>query len=534
MSSSAIPSRAADAARRVGAIALADLRERMRSPRFLALAAALVVGSWWLVPPATAGYMVLDVGGGHRGPYSSAWIGLLLGMVAATPWSLVGFFVVRGTLARDLETRVWQLLVATPMTRRGYLIAKWASHLVVLLLPVFGALVVGLAAQLVRGEDRHVHLFELVLPTLVIALPSLAMTAAFAVWLDLVPALRRTAGNVVWFFAWGVFMSAMTAAMVPPQTPPAWLQVVGDPAGVGTVLHTLERLDRPELGGTHIKTFVLGNSGHKGPPQIFPFDAWHPTASDVFGRFLWLAASLAAVAAAAPLLDRAAARTEATTAPADRPGRRLRWLSRVLGPLSRGRMGSLVSVELQFVLRRRRAWWWLAALVSWILQLVPDPHVNAMASVGAWMLVLDVLGGALLRDRVARTEPLVACAPGGARRLLWARAAGSTLLALVMIAPSLVKALATSPPQLTGLVVLALALVAWGMAAAAVFRNARAFELVVAIGAYLTLEGAPLLDPREWSTGNVAANAAGIVVALAIAVVVAGDGMAGRWRLGRA
>ena len=77
----------------------------------------------------------------------------------------------RGTLVRDLETRVWQLLVATPMTRGGYLLAKWASHMVVFAVVMAVGLVRGLVAQWVRAEDRAIDLVELVKPVLVLSLP---------------------------------------------------------------------------------------------------------------------------------------------------------------------------------------------------------------------------------------------------------------------------------------------------------------------------------------------------------------------------
>src|SRR5205085_10054221 len=119
-------------------------------------------------------YLVLAVDQGLRGAYSSAWVGMALAMVYSLLLGLGGFYVVRGTLVRDFETRVWQLLVATPMTRAGFLLAKWASHMLVFGVLVGAGLVVGLVAQFVRAEDRHIDLFEAIKPILVFSLPGLA------------------------------------------------------------------------------------------------------------------------------------------------------------------------------------------------------------------------------------------------------------------------------------------------------------------------------------------------------------------------
>ncbi len=180
--------------RRFLAILRADLLERMRSLRFWVVLALLTAFTWWCFPAADAGYLTVSFGRGTRGDYSSAWIGIVLALEFCTLLSLAGFYVVRGTLSRDIDTRVWQLLVATPMTRSGYLLAKWASHMAVFALLI----VVGLVAQQVRGEVGAVDLLELAKPALLLSVPALAITAMFAVWFDLVPWLRRSAGNVLY------------------------------------------------------------------------------------------------------------------------------------------------------------------------------------------------------------------------------------------------------------------------------------------------------------------------------------------------
>ena len=201
------------ALRIISAIALADLRQRLRVPRTWVVLAALAIASWWSFPPIDADYLTVSIGGaaGARAHYSSAWIGLVIAAIQGAMLSLAGFYVVRGTVVRDLETGAWQLLVATPMNRAGYLLAKWCSHMAVFALLLSGAVAVGVAAQLVRGEVPGIDLIELLKPVALVALPALGLTATLAVWFDLVPWLRRTAGNVVFFFVW-VFLLAGTAA----------------------------------------------------------------------------------------------------------------------------------------------------------------------------------------------------------------------------------------------------------------------------------------------------------------------------------
>ena len=87
---------------------------------------------------------------------------MTLGLFYSTMLAWLGFYLVRGTVLRDFDTRVWQLLVATPMTRRGYLVAKWGSHMAVFSCVIAVGLAVAVLARWVRGEDRTFDLLELV------------------------------------------------------------------------------------------------------------------------------------------------------------------------------------------------------------------------------------------------------------------------------------------------------------------------------------------------------------------------------------
>src|SRR5690606_1515728 len=215
--------------RSVGAVLVADLRQRLRAPRTWVVVAGLAALAWWCFPALETHYLTVSIDG-VRGRYSSAWIGMIVALIYSMALSLFGFFLVRGTLVRDFETRAWQLLVATTMSRGAYLFAKWLSHMLLFAMVIAGGLAIGLVLQFVRAEDRHVDLLEMIKPVLVITLPSLALTATLAVWFDMLPWLRRSAGNVLFFVLW-MFLLTLGTAQVKhlPGAPMPW---PGDPHGM--------------------------------------------------------------------------------------------------------------------------------------------------------------------------------------------------------------------------------------------------------------------------------------------------------------
>jgi len=512
-----------DPLRRFGALLRADLLERARSLRFWIALLVIAAASAWIFPARDAGYLTLAVAGPHRGAYSSAWIGMVCAQFAAAFLGLIGFYLVRGTLARDIETRVWQLLCATPMTRAGYLFAKAASHLVVMGLAAGAVLAVGLVVQRVRAEDPHVDLVELVKPMLLLAAPSFALTAMGAVWFDLVPWLRRTGGNVAWFFLWMLMLSSFVEREMPqkdhPQ-PAAVSALVCDPAGLGLFVRALERRHLPALGGDHFDGISLGRASFGGKAiETFDWPRWDPTPRDLVTPLAWLAVAGVGVALASLVLDRFAARASATPGRArDASGRSLRWLARALRPLERGPVGVLLAAEVQLVLRQRRAWWWLLLLGCLGAQAFGSAHAVALGVLFAWLLLLDVLSGAALRDVETRTTGFVFTAPAVDRRVLLARAGSGALLVIVATAPALMRTAVFAPVTSATALAMGASLVAWGFALGAWTRTTRVFEMGVVALAYVTLNGATILSIDAPFATVGAWHLAGLPIAALLAV----------------
>jgi hypothetical protein len=470
---------------------LADLRERTRGPRFWVVLGAVMVAAWWCFPPIEAGYTTVAVRGYARGEYSSAWVGMVMAMEFSTLLSLGGFYLVRGTLVRDIETRVWQLLVATPMTRGGYLLAKWASHMVVFCVVMLAGLAIGLVAQWVRAEDRAVDVWELLKPSIVLTLPGLGVTAAIAVWFDLLPWFRRTAGNIVFFIVWLTLTSVSLSQMDVPGSSArtGWRS---DPNGMVVVARDLHRVRAAQTGKPQDYGFSIGMQTSKGLPTRFEWKEWQPRGMDILGRLLWLATALGGVLLAAPLLDWAAARTRAQKSGAG-GGRTLRWLDRVLAPFARGPTLTIATAELKLVLRQRRLWWWLAAVAALALQAFGSDGALRHGMLLAWLLPLDILAGAALRERDNGTGGLVFAAPAIVSRLLLARLLVSLVLVTGLTLPGVLRLLGTAPEAAVAVLAIGASLVSWGLCLGALTRNPRAFELAILVLCYAALQGAGLL-----------------------------------------
>jgi len=181
----------------------ADFLERVRRYNFLVtLAAAMYLGYCCVTGKIV---MRLDE---YRGVYNSAWLGCLMTLVATTFLSLIGFYIVKNTIQRDQETRVGRILATTPMTKSFYTVAKMISNFAVLATMVVVMALAAVLMQWLKAEDPHVHLWPLLSPFLLFALPAMAFTGAVAVLFETVPGLRGGAGNVIYFFLWSALLAA--------------------------------------------------------------------------------------------------------------------------------------------------------------------------------------------------------------------------------------------------------------------------------------------------------------------------------------
>ena len=500
-------------ARAVAAILATDLRQRLRTPRFWFLIAGLAALMWWCFPAVDRDYLTVSVGEGMRGRYSSAWIGMVSALMYSSTLSLAGFYLVRGTVVRDLETRTWQLLVATTMSRGGYLLAKWLSHMVVFALLIGAGLAVGLVAQVLRAEDLRIDLLELVKAVLVLTLPSLALTAAFAVWFDLVPWLRRSAGNLLFFVVWVMLLTFGVSQA--EQAPGAALPWPGDPHGLLVAEYDLSHAWPAVDAGKELGLSVGSQALEGKAPVLLDWTHWQLSAATLQGRAAWLGLALVLLALAVPFLDRFAAHV-GNPRKAHGDGARLRWLDAALSPLQRGSFGTLLAAELRLALRPRRAWWWLALLVTLGVQAFAPEKAMAVAIIVAWVLAMDLFARLVLREHETHTTALVFTAPGMRARLLQVRAIVAVGLAWLLVLPALLRLAAVHPQAAVATLVVGVSLASWGMATGVLFRNGRMFELVVLAAAYVGVQGGLLLNVVVAPMTTLQWHLLGLPLALAI------------------
>ncbi|MFZ0275170.1 MAG: hypothetical protein WB524_09275 [Acidobacteriaceae bacterium] len=409
----------------------ADFLTRVRRTSFLlTLGFAVFLGY-----QTFAGHIVMRLDD-YRGVYNSAWVGALMGVVTSTFLTLAGFYIVKGSILRDETTRVGQILAATPMTKSFYTLAKFLGNFAVLAAMVLVMAAAALCMQMFRAEDRTLHLWTLLSPLLLYALPAMAFVAALAVLFETLPLLRGGLGNVVWFFLW---ITLIAVAVEPAATRGAPLtqanyfrDFTGMPTMMGQMRATLLQVDPKFQNG-----FSLSIGGTP-PKHRFVWNGvqWDPV--QLAARLTWCAYALAAALLAslffhrfdparerltlkrkqanperAPVLEFAAARQLAQADP---------WTNRLDPLLSssvKNRFFSVVAAELRLMLQGHR-WWWYAVAAGLFIACLAAPLDASRDGIilAAWIWPILVWSQMGSRESRYATGPLIFSAPYALQRQL--------------------------------------------------------------------------------------------------------------------
>ena len=228
-------------------LARADFLERVRRHSFLVM----------LLLAAFLGYQVaignitvrLDE---YRGELNSAWVGSMMSLMTTFFVGWFGFYLVKGSVARDRETGVGQIMATTPLTRPLYTLGKWVSNFSVLLAMVIVLAVASVPIQYLAGENLQLDLLALLEPFIFIALPLLALVAALAVLFETIPFLQGGFGNLAYFF---LFILSLPLSMSLTKSHPAY-----EPLGMGLLMQSMGEAARAEFPD-YQSGFVLGDPG---------------------------------------------------------------------------------------------------------------------------------------------------------------------------------------------------------------------------------------------------------------------------------
>ncbi|HEV2489589.1 MAG TPA: ABC transporter permease subunit [Candidatus Acidoferrales bacterium] len=393
-------------------LARADFLERVRRYSFLVtLAFTLYLGYL-----GATGRILLNLGD-YQGSHNAAYIGGFMAYVTAIFLSLAGFYIVKNAIERDRQTRVGQILAASPMTRISYCTGKFLSNLGVLLAMVGVLAIAAIVMYAIVGDGSGFSLFLLLTPFLFLTLPAMALVAALALLFETIPALRRGFGNVVYFFLYNGLLSLGIVQFV-TSTPHPFL----DWTGGFTLDASMAAAAKAQFPGAVVNSFSLTiGKLDNVVPHVFHWNGFQWTAEILMSRLFWFGVAIGVTMLAATLFDRfdpARGRPQLaafqgngasemavtnTRAPAETFS-----AARLAKAATRFRFGSMFTAEFRLMLKGQHWWWYVVALGFLIAETAtPLPAARSQILIFAWIWPVLLWSAMGTREAGWETAPLV-------------------------------------------------------------------------------------------------------------------------------
>ncbi|MCE1252313.1 MAG: ABC transporter permease [Anaerolineae bacterium] len=267
----------------------ADFLERTRRYSFL-----IVLGLTLYLGYAVNSGQVLIQLQHYRGIYNSAWVGSLMSLVITFFLGIFGFYLVKNSIQRDETSGVGQIIATTSISRGQYLLGKWLSNFVLLSTLVFILALAALGMQLLHAESAALFdIWALIAPFLFVALPMMALVAAFAIFFECISWLKGGFGNMMYFF---VFIFIIVFAIELQNT--TWMDVTGIRL-IGDSMKAAALAVFPDYNGS----FVLGMTEREAL-KTFVWNGVNWTLPTILSRLIWLPVSLLLVLLGLPFFNR--------------------------------------------------------------------------------------------------------------------------------------------------------------------------------------------------------------------------------------
>jgi hypothetical protein len=479
-------------------LAHADFLERTRRYSFLVMLGLVL----WLGYVMASGQFGMSVSSKYVGVIDSAWVGATMAITTSFVLGLVGFYIVKGSVARDYATGVGQIMATTPMSRPLYMLGKWLSNYAVLGITVVIVVLAGVGMNLWFGSGS-LHIVGLVAPLALMGLPWLGFIAAVAVLFESVARLRGGLGNVVYFILFMILMSVITlsaavgpsASTVNPYLDPMGLQIIGD-----SVMRSAQAV-YPDA-----TTFSFGSGLVIVDPKPFPYNGIQWTAGILASRLLLLLLGFGLVMVSGVLFDRfdparllSVKQRVGVPKLARPPAAEPIPLSNIhLTPLSgmgaRFRFHALLVGELKLFLKGQRWWWYAVGAGLVVAQLVSQSDGLPYLLIAAWVWPMLILSGLGCRENRFDTRQLVFCAPRPMSQLPAGWLSAVLVTALLGSGGLIRFLLAGDPIALLGWLIAVGFIPSLALALGTLTGSGKVFEALYVAWMYGLLQKAPAID----------------------------------------
>ncbi|EZH75577.1 hypothetical protein ATO12_01980 [Aquimarina atlantica] len=258
-----------------------DYLQRTRSYAFLITLCISLAVAYSFIPAPGASYSTIRIGD-YLGFYNSSWIGYVTALMTSIFLSLVGFYLVNGTIKNDINSKVGQIIATTRVSNFGYLLSKTISNFLVLCTIAIIIFIMSIILFFLYNEGFSFEILQFITPYSIIVIPSLFFISVLAVLFEVFFIQKSILQNVLFFF---LFSIMALSGSTDDTSKNFYLDAFGTKIITSQMEETVRStVGQEDLGGLNIG-FVLGNVSEA---NHFLFDGVDFPIGYILSRIGWI------------------------------------------------------------------------------------------------------------------------------------------------------------------------------------------------------------------------------------------------------
>ncbi|MFK8061316.1 MAG: hypothetical protein AB8B78_14660, partial [Polaribacter sp.] len=371
------------------------------------------------------------------GFYNSAWFGYVTAIMTSIFLSLIGFYLINSGIKNDIETKVGQMIAATPVSNFSYLFSKVISNFLLLLTIVFIIFLMSILLFFLYNDGYAFETFQFIKPYVIITIPTMFFIACLAVFFEVLLHRYSVLQNVLFFFLFS-FMAF--------SSPENKANFSFDVYGSQIVMHQLEEKVR-EITNTDKTTnmsigYLLGNTKK---PNKFEFTGVNFPSTFILSRFLWMLLGIGLVGFVSLFFHRFTIKKKINLKIKSKKVLENKLINDLdlseLKPIKINySIFNLIKTEFLLLFRKGKKWLWFVNISGMVLLAVlPIQTAHTIVLPILWFLQVHRISDIATKEKTFNIHLFTSSSYQPIQRIFTSKIIASLLLMLILSSPLIVK-----------------------------------------------------------------------------------------------
>ncbi|WP_103068179.1 hypothetical protein [Aquimarina sediminis] len=473
-------------------IITSDYLQRTRSYAFLITLCISLVIAYTFIPSPDANYSTIRIGD-YLGFYNSSWIGYVSALMTSIFLSLIGFYLVNGSIKNDIDSKIGQIIATTKISNFAYLFSKTISNFLVLITIAFVVFIMSILLFFLYNDGFSFEILQFITPYSIIVISSLFFISVLAVLFEVFLGQKSILQNILFFFLFGAL-----AVYQPTNDENFYFDVFGTKIVTHKMEKTVKKITGKEEKSGLTIGFVLGNISNT---KHFTFNGINFPPQFIVSRISWIAISLLLLGVASLFFHRFKIKERFQVRKHKKITLKTSTANNIdISTLPKTSLSfkilPLIKTEFLLLIRHGHKWLWILNIGGMIaLCFTPISIAHQMVLPILWFLQVSRWSSLVTKERIYNTHFFTFSSYQPLQRLLLSQIISGILLAILLAIPLLFRYILQFDfvPAIS-IIFGGVFIVSFAVLTGMLTKGKKLFEILFFLITYANLNTIPLVD----------------------------------------